>query len=107
MILRIWRTRVDPKRATEYERFAEQHSLPMFKAQDGFLGVLFTRSGVNCVVASFWIDDVAVARLGDSLSYRQTVTRIEVAGFLVGASSVESYTVHGGFLAPEMLTKPA
>ena len=107
MIVRIWRTRVDPKRAAEYERFAQEQSLPMFKSQDGFLGVLFTRSGVDRVVASFWIDEAAVARLGDSASYHQTVARIEAAGFLIGSSSVEALTVHGGFLAPEMLTKLA
>lgn len=33
-IVRIWRTRVDPKRAAEYERFAQEQSLPMFQSQE-------------------------------------------------------------------------
>jgi hypothetical protein len=38
MIMRIWRTQVDEARAAEYERFAAQQSLPMFRAHRGSKG---------------------------------------------------------------------
>ena len=43
MVARIWRTGVKPERFEEYERFARERSLPMFRAQRGFIGVLFMR----------------------------------------------------------------
>lgn len=98
-MLRMWRTRVDPARVSEYERFAEHESLPMFKSQDGFLGVLFTRSGTECVVVSLWTDETVVNRLQSSSTYRATVARIEEAGFLLAESSVQAFTVHGGVLS--------
>jgi hypothetical protein len=42
MIVRIWRTGIDGSRAEDYERFARDRSLPMFRAQTGFRGALFT-----------------------------------------------------------------
>jgi len=41
MIVRIWRTRIDQARASEYRDFAHSRSLPMFRAQPGFAGVFF------------------------------------------------------------------
>ena len=43
MVARIWRTGVKPERFEKYERFARERSLPMFRAQRGFIGVLFMR----------------------------------------------------------------
>ena len=42
---RIWRTNVDPLRVEEYARFAQDVSLPIFRVQQGFLGVLFAGAG--------------------------------------------------------------
>jgi len=98
MIMRVWRTGVDETRAAEYERFAREVSLPMFRAQPGFLGLLFGRDGGSCVVTTLWEDPAAADALERSASYRDTVARISSAGFLVGESTVERFAVHGSLL---------
>ncbi|MGW0587504.1 antibiotic biosynthesis monooxygenase family protein [Streptosporangium sp. NPDC002607] len=98
MIMRIWRTQVDEARAAEYERFAAVESLPMFRTQRGFLGLLFGRNGSACAVTTLWEDDAAADALEESPSYRETVARIGAAGFLTGPSVVERFTVHGSHL---------
>jgi heme-degrading monooxygenase HmoA len=99
MIARIWRTQVDSTRLEEYQRFAETYSLPMFRAQGGFLGVLFVGVESERAVISLWEDAEAAAALDSSPSYRETVARISAAGFLSGGSSVEVFEVHGGDLS--------
>jgi heme-degrading monooxygenase HmoA len=95
MIMRIWRTQVDITRATEYERFAAEQSLPMFRAHRGFNGLLFGRHGADCIVITLWEDDVAADALEDSPRYRETVARIGTTGFLIGQSQIERFTLHG------------
>lgn len=95
-VLRVWRTRIDETRADEYERFASDRSLPMFRRQEGFLGVLFARARDECVVVTVWQDEDAVARLAASPAYQETVAAISASGLLVGDASVELYHVHGG-----------
>ena len=41
MLVRIWRTQVDPFREAEYVAFTQDYSLPMFRQQPGCFGVLF------------------------------------------------------------------
>lgn len=98
MIMRIWRTGVDETRAAEYEQFAAEVSLPMFQAQQGFLGLIFGRSGGSCIVTTLWVDDAAADALEESERYRETVARIMSAGFLIGDSSVDRFEVHGSQL---------
>jgi heme-degrading monooxygenase HmoA len=95
MIMRIWRTQVDEARAAEYERFAAEESLPMFRAHRGFKGHLFGRRGADCVVVTIWEDDAAADALEASPRYRDTVARINAAGFLVGPSEVDRFQLHG------------
>ncbi|MBV8932434.1 MAG: hypothetical protein JO285_07780 [Kutzneria sp.] len=102
MIMRIWRTKVDQSRADEYERFAAVDSLPMFQSHDGFLGLLFGREGTDCAVVTLWENAAAVDGLERSPRYRDTVTRITAAGFLVGQSRVERFAVHGSQLPTSM-----
>ena len=99
MIVRIWRTGIDPARADEYERFAEQRSLPMFRTQPGFCGVLFTTAadGGRAVI-SFWDDERAVELLDRSESYRDTASALGSSGILRGEQTVEVLTAHGGEL---------
>ena len=99
MIARIWRTGIDPARAEEYERFAEERSLPMFRMQEGFRGVLFTTGpdGRRAVI-SFWEDAGAVEALDRSVSYRETVAALVGTALLRGEQSVELFEVHGGEL---------
>jgi heme-degrading monooxygenase HmoA len=98
VILRIWSTRIDPTRIHDYERFALDISLPMFKAHSGFLGVLFARNGSTCKVITLWEGLESVAEFESSKLYRATVDRIIAAGFLRGAQSVDVYHTQGGEL---------
>jgi hypothetical protein len=41
LVVRIWRTGLHESRAREYEDFARNVSLPMFRRHDGIRGVLF------------------------------------------------------------------
>ena len=93
--MRIWRTQIDEARAAEYERFAGQESLPMFRAHRGFEGHLFGRRGGDCVVVTIWKDDAAADALEASPRYRDTVARIDAAGFLTGPSQVDRFQLHG------------
>ena len=99
MIVRIWRTGIDPARADEYERFAEERSLRMFRAQRGFRGVLFTTAADDRrAVISFWEDQGDVELLGRSESYRDTAAALGSTGILRGEQTVEVLEVHGGDL---------
>ena len=99
MIVRIWHTGIDPARADEYERFAEQRSLPMFRAQHGFRGVLFTTAADGRRAAiSFWEDQDAVNRLDESVTYRETASALGSTGILRGEQTVEVLNVSGGDL---------
>lgn len=94
MIMRIWRARVDEARGDEYERFAQQESLPMFQAQAGFRGLVFGRSCDNCVVVTLWEDEAAADSLDASTSYLETVARIRAADFSLVDLGVERFNVH-------------
>ncbi len=104
-LVRVWRTQIDEARADEYERFARERSLPMFQSQDGFVGVFFVRDGGECAVITLWDSAAAAERLESSAVYRQTVSAITEAGFLVGTSSLETMGLHGmwiGDVKPEL-----
>jgi heme-degrading monooxygenase HmoA len=94
MKCRIWRTQVVQGRFEEYERFAREISLPMFRSQAGYRGVLMAGDCSERIVVTLWEDDEAVAALDLSRTYRDTVSRIVAAGFLTGAQSVEVYDTH-------------
>jgi heme-degrading monooxygenase HmoA len=97
MVARIWRTGVKPERFEEYERFARERSLPMFREQRGFIGVLFMREDADrAVVLTLWEDEVAIEALEASPLYRQTVEAILGSGLLAAEQSVEVLKVHGG-----------
>src|SRR5438067_13259401 len=97
-VMRIWRTQVDPARVSEYEQFAQSLSLPMFRQQQGFLGVVFGGRGSDRVVVSFWEDETAVERLATSTTYQATVRDILGTGFLIGTPTTDVFAVHGGQL---------
>jgi heme-degrading monooxygenase HmoA len=97
VIVRIWRTGIDPARAESYERFARERSLPMFRAQQGFRGVLFAAGdAAERVVLSFWEETGAVAALDGSPTYRETVDALLTSGILSGEQTVEVLDVQGG-----------
>jgi heme-degrading monooxygenase HmoA len=91
LIVRIWRTGVDPDRALEYREFAQSRSLPMFRNQPGFRGVLFSAAGAVRIVITLWDDAEAAAALDASETYAETVAAIVATGFLRGESTVEVF----------------
>ena len=95
-VCRVWRTRIDPREADAYRRFAADESLPMFRSHDGFLGVVFGEAAAERVVITFWRSAEAVEELDASPRYHRTVERIESTGFIVGPSSVDVFEVGGG-----------
>ena len=94
MIGRIWRTGIAPGRAADYEAFARDVSLPMFRAQPGFAGVVMGRDGDAAWVLTLWEDQAAVDALAGSQSYQSTVARILAAGLLAGEQVTEAAKVH-------------
>jgi heme-degrading monooxygenase HmoA len=96
MLARIWRTTLDLNRIGDYERFAIERSLPMFKDQPGFQGVLFARQTADCAVITFWDRPAAIEALESSPSYLATVDEINQTGVLVGDASVEILDIHAG-----------
>lgn len=97
--LRIWRTGLDVTRLDEYERFVDERSRPMFTVQSGFRGVIFSRSGDEIAVLSFWDDQRAIETLEGSETYQQTVQAITAAGFLTDDSTVDVFEIEAGVLA--------
>lgn len=94
MLARTWYTEIDPDRAEEYERFAREISLPMFRAQQGFAGVLMVRDGTQCRVITLWHGPEDITALETSPTYQHTVARIIGAGFLRGDQRVEVMDAH-------------
>jgi hypothetical protein len=100
MLVRIWRTGVERERVGEYERFARERSLPMFRRRAGCLGVLFSRADDSFAVVTFWEDADAIRRLDVDPDYAETVEAIVATGFLTGRQTIEVLTVDDGWLAP-------
>jgi heme-degrading monooxygenase HmoA len=98
MIVRIWRTGLDLSREDEYRAFEETQSLPMFRQQAGFRGVLFLRQDGSAAALTYWESPEAVARLGESDTYRATVDRLEQTRLLRGSQTVEVFQVTAGHL---------
>jgi hypothetical protein len=96
-VVRIWRTKIDPARADEYDEFARTKSLPMFRAQTGFMAVLLTSRETERAVITLWKDWDCVDALDTSASYAATVDEIETAGFLQSDQSVEAFALDGTF----------
>ena len=96
MIVRIWRTQLDNSRMNEFERFERERSLPMFRQQEGFLGVIFLRSQGECAALSLWEDLESVEKL--SKSYRETVQLLESTNLLQGSQSIEVFEERGGIV---------
>jgi heme-degrading monooxygenase HmoA len=107
MVARIWRTGVKLERFEEYEQFARERSLPMFREQRGFIWVLFRREKADrAAVLTLWEDEKAVEELEASPPYRQTVEAILSSGLLARGQSVEVFEVHGGqVLADELAAR--
>lgn len=94
LVARIWKTKIDPGRAPDYERFAREVSLPMFRAQTGFAGALMLRDHDECQVITIWQSLDAVEALASSHSYHETVDRIMTEGFIWGDQQIQVMPAH-------------
>jgi heme-degrading monooxygenase HmoA len=83
-VVRVWRTAIDSRRAEEYERFARERSVPMFRSQPGFLGVFFARDGEERVVITLWQDRLSADALAQSKTYLATAEQLGSSGVLTG-----------------------
>ncbi len=106
MLVRIWRTGIDRGWLQEYASFEEERSLPMFREQRGFLGVLFLREGADRAAAlTLWEDMAAVEALTTSPSYLRTVQLLVNTGLLIGEQSIDVFEVKGGRLRWEEIRR--
>ena len=103
MSARIWRTGVDESRAEEYDAFAVERSLPMFRRQPGCRAVFFVRTKEGRAAITFWQDLAAAEALLSSKDYLETVDAILAAGFLRPPQSVELLPVDQLWLAPDLV----
>lgn len=94
MIGRLWTTQVDVARAEDYESFARDISLPMFRRQQGFRGTVMLRREDSCAVLTLWHDIEGVVALKTSKDYQATVRKITAQGFLSGEHAVDVYKIH-------------
>lgn len=102
MHLRIWSTGLDEGRAEEYDEFALNRSLPMFRAQPGFCGLYLGRSEGRRMVFTFWENAAGAEALDNSPTYLEIVSEIAGKGFLTGASQVQTVLLEA-FHAPETI----
>ena len=104
MILRVWRTKIDPTRLEAYRRFERERCLPMLHKQPGLLGVLFLREAEDQAASiTIWEDRGTVEALESSPSYRRTARELAESDLLAGEQSEDVFEVEGGNLRPEAL----
>ncbi|GAB7101979.1 hypothetical protein JCM4814A_02930 [Streptomyces phaeofaciens JCM 4814] len=96
MIVRLWRAAVLTGQELEYDAFARDVSQPMFEQQEGFRGVMFSRSGERCLVITLWADQASLETLAASPRYHETVKRI--SALIQPETTTEVYEVQGGNL---------
>jgi heme-degrading monooxygenase HmoA len=65
-------------------KLSRDRSLPMFRAEPGYRGVLMMRRGPECTVVTLWEHQASAEALACSARYRETVAAIMAAGFLAG-----------------------
>lgn len=94
MIGRLWKTGLQAGRGEAYEAFAREVSLPMFRAQEGYLGCLMSRDDTTGLVLTLWRDADAVRALDTSPSYRATVERILAAEVLADPQETTVGSAH-------------
>ena len=99
MITRLWTTSVIEAKLNEYESFARDISLPMFRNSPGCLGVLMFRDGPACHVLTLWRSQSDIDALEMSAGYIETVRRILSSGFLTGVQTSRTFETHLSWMA--------
>jgi heme-degrading monooxygenase HmoA len=96
LVARLWETGIDESRRDEYDVFAETRSLPMFKRQPGFVGVVLMERHGRRMVLTVWESDAAADALEQAADYRSTVAALEALGLLVGDQAVTRWHIGPG-----------
>lgn len=94
MIGRLWKTGLRAGQGEAYEVFAREVSLPMFRAQEGYLGCVMTRDDTTGLVLTMWRDADALRALDTSPSYHATVERILATGVLADPQETTVGSAH-------------
>ena len=102
MILRVWTVGLALAKAAELEVFANEFSLPMFRAQPGCLAVLFTRTETECATVTVWDSERSVEVMEASFIYQQVVSQIEESGILGEDHQTRVFSVYGGFVSADL-----
>ena len=98
MLVRVWTVDIKKDKIKELEVFANSISLPMFRKQEGCLGVLFTKNSHEASTITFWDSQESIDKLATSVSYQDVVKEIEDSGILAGNHRSETYKEYGGFM---------
>ena len=102
MLVRVWTVDIKKEKIKELEEFANSISLPMFRKQEGCLGVLFTKNSQEASTITFWENQESIDKLATSVSYQNVVKQIEESGILAGNHKSETYEEYGGFIGFEV-----
>jgi len=98
VLVRVWTVDIKKDRIKDLEEFANTISLPMFRKQEGCLGVLFTKNSQEASTITFWDNQESINKLATSKSYQDVVKEIEESGILAGNHKSETYEEYGGFM---------
>ena len=99
MLLRIWRTGVDPQRWPEYARFEREHSLPLFRQQAGSMAWFsYARRTAPARPPAHSGKTGAPSNSSRSHIPTKQLARLLDTGLLTGTQSVEVFEVATGAL---------
>ena len=93
-VARLCKATLVDGRAEEYEAFARDISLPMFRMQRGFMSVAMMRNGNDCSVLTLWRDKQSIRQLDRSESYLATVGMVMATGFLQDVGGAVLFDLH-------------
>lgn len=88
MLARTWTVAIDPTQAEEYEAFARDVSLPMFRSAPGCAAVVMEREGGDCTVLTVWRSPEELRTFENAAGYLSTVDAILARGFLRGEQRI-------------------
>lgn len=94
MIARVWTTGVRPQRIDDCEKFTREIFLPVFRAQQGFLGCVMSHRHSVAQILTFLCDVDAITAFEQSSSYRVTLQKILATVLLAGRQSTAAGHVH-------------
>ena len=97
MIARIWHTGIVAGKVDDYQEFANQKSLPMFRQQKGLIGVQILTQKDKSLVITLWNDENDIHKMEQNPVYIQTVNEIIETGFLTDEQHVEIFEFPLGF----------